>query len=131
MAGLCTRVTAKGLTSTQGSPSSANCLREFPERTACSSICSVLRGPSKPAGHIVAAFESPCYSLLPEESHANEQIFCNLSRRPHLPENNSISPCRRALSDLCVASRSTEGKEKEEGHFCPYGYFQYDDSPAR
>src|SRR5712664_3850804 len=131
MAGLCTRVTAKGLTSTQGSPSSANCLKEFPERTACSSICSVLPGQSKPTGHIAAAFESPCYSLLPEESHANEEIFCNLSRRPHLPDHGAVPLCRRALSDLCVASRRTEGKEKEEGRRSQYGCLQHDDSPAR
>src|SRR6266403_488389 len=131
MAGLCTRVTAKGFTSTRDSLSSANCLKVFLERTACSLICSVLRGPSKPTGHIAAAFESPCYSLLPEEPHANEEIPFDLSRRPHLPDNDSVALCRRALPDLCVARRSTEGKEKEEGHLSPCGYFQYDDSPAR
>src|ERR1700674_1407504 len=131
MAGLCTRATEKEPTSTRGSLSSANCLKVFPERTACSSICSALHGPSKPTGHIAAAFESPCYSLLPEEPHANEEIFCNLPRRPHLPDNNSISPCRRALSDLRVASSSAERKEKEEGHLSPYGYFQCDDFPTR
>src|SRR6266849_8443002 len=131
MAGSSTRATEKGLTFTQGWPSSANCLKVFPERTACSSICSVLPGQSKPTRHIAAACKSPCYSLLPEESHANEEIFFNLSRRPHLPDNDSVALCRRALSGLCVASRSTEGKEKEEGHLSPCGCFQYDDSPAR
>src|SRR5216684_7248926 len=131
MAGLCTRATEKEPTSTRDSLSSANCLKVFPERTACSSTSSALHGQSKPTGHIAAASESPCYSLLPEEPHANEEIFCNLSRRPHLPDSNSISPCRRALPDLRVASRRAERKEKEEGHLSPYGYLQHDDSPAR
>src|SRR6267143_140016 len=131
MAGSSTRGMAKELTFTRGSLSSVNCPKVFPERTASSSIFSAPRGPSKPTGHIAAAFESPCYSLLPEESHANEEIFCNLSRRPHLPDNGSVPLCPRALSGLCVASRSTEGKEKEEGHLSPCGCFQYDDSPAR
>src|SRR3979490_1492431 len=98
MAGWSTRITEKGLTFTRDLLSSASCLRVFPERTACSSICSPLRGQSKPTGHIAAVLESPCYSLLAEEPHANEEIFCNLSRRPHLPGHHSISPCRRALS---------------------------------
>src|SRR6267142_2169943 len=130
MAGLCMRATEKGLTSTQGSLSSANCLKVFPERTGCLSTFSVLRGPSKPTGHIAAAFESSCYSLLPEEPHANEEIFCNSSRRTHLPGNNSISPCRRALPDLRVANHRAEREEKEEGHLSPYGHLQHDDSPA-
>src|SRR6266404_3252817 len=130
MAGLCTRATEKEPTSTRDWLSSANCLKVFPERTACSSTSSPLHGQSKPTGHIAAASESPCYSLLPEVPHANEEIFCNLSRRPHLPDSGTVPLCRRALSGFCVASRSTEGKEKEEGHPCACGCFQYDDSPA-
>src|SRR6266850_305148 len=131
MAGLSTRTTEKGRTFTQGLPSFASCPKAFPERTACSSTFSALPGQSKPTGHIAAALESPCYSLLPEEPHANEEILRNLSRRTHLPDNDFVAPCRRALPDLCVASHSAERKEKEEGRLSPYGQFEYDDSPAR
>src|SRR6266850_6189632 len=130
MAGSSTRGTAKELTFTRGSLSSVNCPKVFPERTASSSIFSAPRGQSKPTGHIAAASESPCYSLLPEESHANEEISCNSFRRPHLPRNVSVSPSCRALPDVCVAGCSAERKEEEEGQHSSHGRFQHDDSPA-
>jgi len=68
--GSSTRGTAKELTFTRGSLSSVNCPKVFPERTVSSSIFSAPRGQVKQTGHIAAASESPCYSLLPEESHA-------------------------------------------------------------
>src|SRR6266446_7809720 len=130
MAGSSTRITEKGRTFTRGLPSSGNCLKVFPERTACSSMCSAPRGQSKPTGHIAAGFESPCYSLLPEELHANEEIFCNSSRRPHFAGIASVSPCRLALPDMCDASRSAEGKEEKEGQRSEEGHFEYAHSSA-